>query len=68
MGPILPGNILKPGAHPKHLNKDKDNNDEKKIEEKKDDKKEESKMDNNNKKSDKKEDPKPKTEGESHSV
>lgn len=60
MGPILPENLLKPGAHPKHANKDK--KDEKKAE---DGKKEDAKKDD--KKSDKKED-KPKSDGESHSV
>ena len=72
MGPILPENIFKPGAHPKHLNKE--DKQDKKSEDKKDEtkkeaaKKEDTKKDNNDKKSDKKEDSKPKSDSESHSV
>ena len=63
MGPILPtGSIMTPGAHPKHLNEQK-NKDKAKTEDKKDDKKE-----NTDKKDEKKEESKPKSEGESHSV
>ena len=74
MGPILPGSILTPGAHPKHLlNEQKKKEATKKeteimkdVKQKDEAKKDEAKKENNDKKDEKKADDKPKSEGEAH--